>query len=98
MDEAIYSLYPDFSCEIVRHLYRRYVEADIESSLDYYFSSEAGMKWPMLALRNARYRPHPAQMEAGQRGQAEGGRRNRTRCSGRRTCTLTQPGTRLYGN
>jgi uncharacterized protein YfaS (alpha-2-macroglobulin family) len=66
VDEAIYSLYPDESGDMVRALYpRRYVESQVDSSLEYYFSGEAGTKSPMLALRDARYRPHLAQVKPG---------------------------------
>jgi alpha-2-macroglobulin len=66
VDEAIYSLYPDSSGDIVRSLYpQRYVESQIDSSLEYYFSGEAGTKSPMLALRNARYHPQLAQVKPG---------------------------------
>jgi len=66
VDEAIYSLYPDSSGDMVRSLYpQRYVESQIDSSLDYYFSGEAGTKSPMLAMRNARYRPQLAQVKPG---------------------------------
>jgi hypothetical protein len=66
VDEAIYSLYPDSSGDIVRALYpQRYVESQVDSSLDYYFSGEAGAKSPLLAQRNARYRPQLAQVKPG---------------------------------
>lgn len=66
VDEAIYSLYPDQSGDIVHTLYpQRYVESDVDSSLDYYFSGEAGAKSPLLALRNARYHPQLAQVKPG---------------------------------
>jgi hypothetical protein len=66
VDEAIYSLYPDSSGDMVRALYpERYVESQVDSSLAYYFSGEAGDKSPMLALRNARYRPQLAQVKPG---------------------------------
>jgi hypothetical protein len=66
VDEAIYSLYPDSSGDMVRALYpQRYVESQIDSSLDYYFSGEAGTKSPLLALRNARYHPQLAQVKPG---------------------------------
>ncbi|HEY4381862.1 MAG TPA: alpha-2-macroglobulin family protein [Acidobacteriaceae bacterium] len=66
VDEAIYSLYPDSSGDMVRSLYpQRYVESQIDSSLDYYFSGEAGTKSPMLALRNAHYHPQLAQVKPG---------------------------------
>jgi uncharacterized protein YfaS (alpha-2-macroglobulin family) len=66
VDEAIYSLYPDSSGDMVARLYpQRWVESQVDSSLDYYFSGEAGTKSPMLALRNARYRPQLAQVKPG---------------------------------
>ena len=66
VDEAIYSLYPDSSGNMVAALYpQRYVESQIDSSLDYYFSGEAGTKSPLLAQRNARYRPQLAQVKPG---------------------------------
>lgn len=66
VDEAIYSLHPDSSGDMVRTLYpRRFVEAAVESSLDYYFAGTAGDKSPMLAMRNARYRPQLAQVKPG---------------------------------
>jgi uncharacterized protein YfaS (alpha-2-macroglobulin family) len=66
VDEAIYSLYPDDSGDMVRRLYpQRYAESQVDSSLDFYFSGEAGVKSPMLAMRNARYRPQLAQVKPG---------------------------------
>ena len=66
VDEAIYSLYPDSSGDIVSSLYpQRYSESQIDSSLDYYFSGEAGTKSPLLAMRNARYHPQLAQVKPG---------------------------------
>jgi uncharacterized protein YfaS (alpha-2-macroglobulin family) len=64
VDEAIYSLYPDSSGNMVSSLYpQRSVYASVDTSLDYYFSGEAGLKSPMLAMRNARYRPQLAQVK-----------------------------------
>ena len=66
VDEAIYSLYPDNSGEIVRKLYPdRYVFAAVDSSLQYYFSGKAGLKSPLLATRQSRYRPQLAQVKPG---------------------------------
>lgn len=66
VDEAIYSLHPDSSGDMVRTLYpRRFVEAAVDSSLDYYFAGTAGDKSPMLAMRNARYRTQLAQVKPG---------------------------------
>ena len=70
VDEAIYSLYPDSSGNMVSSLYpQRSVYAAVDTSLDYYFSGEAGLKSPMLALRNARYRPQLAQVKPGNEAQ-----------------------------
>ena len=44
---------------------QRYVESQVDSSLEYYFSGEAGTKSPLLALRNARYHPQLAQVKPG---------------------------------
>jgi uncharacterized protein YfaS (alpha-2-macroglobulin family) len=66
VDEAIYSLYPDSSGDMVHKLYpQRYAESQVDSSLDFYFSGEAGVKSPLLAMRNARYRPQLAQVKPG---------------------------------
>ena len=66
VDEAIYSLYPDVSGDMLRVLYpQRSIEASVDSSLDYYFSGEAGDKSPMLAIRQTRYRPQLAQVKPG---------------------------------
>ena len=66
VDEAIYSIYPDSSGDMVHALYpQRDAESSVDSSLDYYFSGEAGTKSPMLALRNARYHPQLAQVKPG---------------------------------
>ncbi len=66
VDEAIYSLYPDSSGDMVRALYpQRYAEAQTDSSLDFYFSGSAGSKSPMLAMRSNRYRPQLAQVKPG---------------------------------
>jgi uncharacterized protein YfaS (alpha-2-macroglobulin family) len=66
VDEAIYSLYPDSSGDMVKKLYpNRYVYAAVDSSLQYYFSGKAGLQSPQLAERNARYRPQLAQVKPG---------------------------------
>ena len=66
VDEAIYSIHPDSSGDIVKQLYPdRYVYASVDSSLQYYFSGQAGTKSPMLAERRARYRPQMAQVKPG---------------------------------
>lgn len=64
VDEAIYSLYPDASGDIVKALYPdRATYPDLESSLTYYFTGEAGLRSPTLAERHARYRPQLAQVK-----------------------------------
>ena len=66
VDEAIYSIHPDSSGDMLSRLYpQRYDSSSVDSSLSYYFSGEAGTKSPMLALRNARYRPQLAQVKPG---------------------------------
>jgi uncharacterized protein YfaS (alpha-2-macroglobulin family) len=66
VDEAIYSIYPDSSGDIVKALYPdRYNYADVESSLSYFFSGEAGTKSPTLAQRAARFHPQLAQVKPG---------------------------------
>lgn len=66
VDEAIYSLYPDTSGNMVKQLYPdRYVYAEVTSSLQYYFSGRAGEKSPMLAERRSRYYPRMAQVKPG---------------------------------
>jgi alpha-2-macroglobulin len=66
VDEAIYSLYPDSSGDMVKKLYPdRYVFAAVDSSLQYYFSGKAGLKSPQLAERASRYRPQLAQVKPG---------------------------------
>jgi uncharacterized protein YfaS (alpha-2-macroglobulin family) len=66
VDEAIYSLYPDISGDMVNVLYpRRFLEAMVDTSLNYYFSGEAGDKSPLLAMRDARYHPQMAQVKPG---------------------------------
>ncbi len=66
VDEAIYALYPDSSGDIVSNLYpNRFVESDLENSLTYYFTGEAGLRNPLLAERHSRYRPQLAQVKPG---------------------------------
>ena len=66
VDEAIYSLYPDSSGDMIKKLYPdRYVFAAVDSSLQYYFSGRAGLKSPLLASRQSRYRPQLAQVKPG---------------------------------
>ncbi|AXC12979.1 hypothetical protein ACPOL_3698 [Acidisarcina polymorpha] len=66
VDEAIYSLYPDTSGDMVSRLYpQRYGYSQVDSSLTYYFYGAAGTKSPLLAMRNLRYRPQLAQVKPG---------------------------------
>ncbi len=66
VDEAIYSIYPDTSGDIVKALYpNRASYAPIDSSLEYFFSGSAGVKSPLLAERSSRYRPQLAQVKPG---------------------------------
>jgi hypothetical protein len=66
VDEAIYSIYPDSSGDMVRNLYpNRFSFTSIDSSLQYYFSGSAGDKSPELAQRSTRYRPQLAQVKPG---------------------------------
>jgi uncharacterized protein YfaS (alpha-2-macroglobulin family) len=66
VDEAIYSLYPDISGDMIQVLYPdRTSIASVDASLDYYFSGQAGSKSPLLAMREARYRPQLAQVKPG---------------------------------
>jgi hypothetical protein len=66
VDEAIYSIYPDSSGDIVKTLYpNRFSFTSIDSSLQYYFSGSAGDKSPELAQRSTRYRPQLAQVKPG---------------------------------
>jgi uncharacterized protein YfaS (alpha-2-macroglobulin family) len=66
VDEAIYSLHPDSSGDMVQKLYpQRFAFSQVDTSLDYYFSGEAGVKSPLLAMREARFRPQLAQVKPG---------------------------------
>jgi hypothetical protein len=66
VDEAIYSIYPDSSGDMVKNLYpNRFSFTSIDSSLQYYFSGSAGDKSPELAQRSTHYRPQLAQVKPG---------------------------------
>ncbi|MFN2976528.1 alpha-2-macroglobulin family protein [Terriglobus aquaticus] len=66
VDEAIYSLYPDSSGDMVKQLYPdRAIYPEYDSSLTYYFTGEAGTRSPQLAMRHTRYGPHLAQVKPG---------------------------------
>jgi uncharacterized protein YfaS (alpha-2-macroglobulin family) len=67
VDEAIYSIQPDESGDIVNALYpQRGGYFDVESSLTYDFSGEAGLKSPLLAKRRSGFNPRMAQVKPGQ--------------------------------
>lgn len=67
VDEALYSVRPDESGDIVAAFYpRRNVQLDPQSSFEFYFSGEAGLKSPLLAqLANGMYHPRLAQVKPG---------------------------------
>jgi len=67
VDEALYSVRPDTSGDIVASFYpRRYVSLDPQTSFEYYFFGQAGTKSPLLAeLANGMYHPRLAQVKPG---------------------------------
>jgi len=67
VDEALYSVRPDESGDIVAAFYpRRNVYLNPQSSFEFYFSGEAGLKSPLLAqLASALYHPRLAQVKPG---------------------------------
>lgn len=65
VDEALYSVRPDTSGDIVNYFYpKRYVYLQPQSSFEFYFSGQAGMKTPLLAA-NGLYHPRLAQVKPG---------------------------------
>ena len=67
VDEALYSVRPDDTGNIVNFFYpRREVELSPQTSFDFFFSGEAGTKSPLLALlANGVYHPRLAQVKPG---------------------------------
>jgi hypothetical protein len=66
VDEALYSVRPDESGDIVARFYpKRFVGLDPQSSFDFYFSGEAGLKSPLLAQGAGLYHPRMAQVKPG---------------------------------
>jgi hypothetical protein len=66
VDEALYSVRPDESGDIVAQFYpKRYVELDPQTSFTFYFSGEAGLKSPLLAQAAGLYHPRMAQVKPG---------------------------------
>ena len=67
VDEALYSVRPDDSGDIVARFYpKRYLYLDPQSSFSFYFSGEAGTKSPLLAQANTGlFHPRMAQVKPG---------------------------------
>jgi uncharacterized protein YfaS (alpha-2-macroglobulin family) len=67
VDEALYSVRPDESGDIVASFYpRRSVELSPETSFNFYFYGEAGTKSPLLArLNDGLFHPRMAQVKPG---------------------------------
>jgi uncharacterized protein YfaS (alpha-2-macroglobulin family) len=67
VDEAIYSVRPDMSGDVVASFYpKKYVDLSPESSFNYYFYGEAGLKSPLLAkLNDGLFHPRMAQVKPG---------------------------------
>ena len=67
VDEALYSVRPDESGDIVAAFYpKRSVSLDPQTSFEFYFSGEAGLKSPLLAqLASGLYHPRLAQVKPG---------------------------------
>ncbi len=67
VDEALYSVRPDESGDIVTAFYpKRSVELEPQTSFDFYFEGQAGFKSPLLAeLANGLYHPRLAQVKPG---------------------------------
>ncbi len=67
VDEALYSVRPDTSGDIVSFFYpKRYAYLQPQTSFDFFFSGQAGTKSPLLAELNAGlYHPRMAQVKPG---------------------------------
>ncbi|HXR39647.1 MAG TPA: MG2 domain-containing protein [Terracidiphilus sp.] len=67
VDEALYSVRPDESGDIVAAFYpKRSVGLEPQTSFEFYFSGEAGLKSPLLAqLASGLYHPRLAQVKPG---------------------------------
>jgi len=67
VDEALYSVRPDTSGDIVGSFYpKRNVYLQPQTSFDFFFEGEAGAKSPLLAdLKNGLYHPRMAQVKPG---------------------------------
>jgi uncharacterized protein YfaS (alpha-2-macroglobulin family) len=67
VDEALYSVRPDESGDIVHFFYsQRYAQLETQTSFDFFFSGQAGTKSPLLAqLAVAQFHPRMAQVKPG---------------------------------
>lgn len=66
VDEALYSVRPDTTANIVSFFYpQRYAYVQMQSSFDFYFSGQAGTKSPLLAGLEGMYHPRMAQVKPG---------------------------------
>ena len=66
VDEALYSVRQDESGDIVGFFYpKRESGMDPQTSFDFYFEGEAGLKSPLLALNAGMYHPRLAQVKPG---------------------------------
>ena len=67
VDEAIYSVRPEETGDIVHFFYSpRYAQLETQTSFDFFFSGEAGTKSPQLAqLAVAQFHPRMAQVKPG---------------------------------
>ncbi|MGC2211076.1 MAG: alpha-2-macroglobulin family protein, partial [Candidatus Korobacteraceae bacterium] len=66
VDEALYSVRPDTTENIVSFFYpQRYVNMLTQSSFEFYFSGQAGTKSPLLAGMAGMYHPRMAQVKPG---------------------------------
>jgi hypothetical protein len=67
VDEALYSVRPDESGDIVSFFYpHREAQLETQNSFDFYFSGDAGTKSPLLAqLAVAQFHPRMAQVKPG---------------------------------
>ena len=67
VDEALYSVRPDESGDIVHFFYpARYAQLETQTSFDFFFSGQAGTKSPLLVqLAVAQFHPRMAQVKPG---------------------------------
>ena len=67
VDEALYSVRPDTSGDIVSFFYpKRYAYLEPQTSFDFFFSGQAGTKSPLLAeLKAGMFHPRMAQVKPG---------------------------------